>query len=403
MKKLTYILVMVFAIGCGYVRGQKNTTAEQTKEVPVYYKECDGVWNDTCEVFHYWGELNEFDYLFEAPSDKQVEAWKKLCEERNSFQAGNTDGVPYGYLNMNQYVTLWDFYEMWFREDSDTLDVDFTLWRLAQYKDMSLLQDSEYNRFYYLKNAFQGLCLFEGGSQLEMNMKAGVDASFQEFYDRVLLREAVRHSPLHIAQTLKNEEKAWGEYNAAVYFGYRKIHGDPKGFNGSAWPMATCGIAEDDARMREESLTDFYFALTDSLDYQIRHPLSVINSYELKKHTEVSQDRVLKEYQRFMDSFEDDEYNYPVSERKKALQKEMDAWKKWMKYRGVVSSQLHGLCKEAYDNSTNNIRRYKLIMLKNRYEGYGITSGDVMECLLPYTASDEELDGPSFDEKWKAL
>ena len=81
----------------------------------------------------------------------------------------------------------------------------------------------------------------------------------------------------------------------------------------------------------------------------------------------------------------------------------MDEWKKWMKYRGVVSSQLHGLCKEAYDNSTNNIRRYKLIMLKNRYEGYGITSGDVMECLLPYTASDEELDGPSFDEKWKAL
>ena len=172
MKRLTYILVMVFAIGCGYVRGQKNTTAEQTKEVPVYYKECDGVWNDTCEVFHYWVELNEFDYLFEAPSDKQVEAWKKLCEERNSFQAGNTDGVPYGYLNMNQYVTLWDFYEMWFREDSDTLDVDFTLWRLAQYKDMSLLQDSEYNRFYYLKNAIQGLCLFEGGSQLEMNMKA---------------------------------------------------------------------------------------------------------------------------------------------------------------------------------------------------------------------------------------
>ena len=402
MKRVTYILAMVFAIGCGHVRGQKNTTAEQAREAPVYYKECDGVWNDTCEVFHYWVELNEFDYLFEAPSKKQVKAWEKLCEERNSFKPGNKDGVPGGYLNMNQYVTLWDFYEMWFREDSDTLDVDFTLWRLAQYKDMSLLQDSEYNRFYYLKNAIQGLCLFEGGSQLEMNMKAGVDASFQEFYDRVLLREAVRHSPLHIAQTLKNEEKAWGEYSAAVYFGYRKIHGDPKGFNGSAWPMATCGIAEDDARMREESLTDFYFALTDSLDYQIRHPLSVINSYELKKHTEVSQDRVLKEYQRFMDSFEDDEYNYPVSERKKALQKEMDEWKKWMKYRGVVSSQLKGLCKEAYDNSTNNIRRYKLVMLKNRYEGYGITSGEVMECLLPYTASDEELNGQSFDEKWRA-
>ena len=61
MKRVTYILAMVFAIGCGHVRGQKNTTAEQAREAPVYYKECDGVWNDTCEVFHYWVELNEFD------------------------------------------------------------------------------------------------------------------------------------------------------------------------------------------------------------------------------------------------------------------------------------------------------------------------------------------------------
>ena len=81
----------------------------------------------------------------------------------------------------------------------------------------------------------------------------------------------------------------------------------------------------------------------------------------------------------------------------------MNAWKKWMERRATVSSLLAGLCKEVYDNSTNNVRRHKYIMLKNRYQGYGLTSQDVMECLIPYTASDEELDGPSFNERWKVL
>ena len=67
------------------------------------------------------------------------------------------------------------------------------------------------------------------------------------------------------------------------------------------------------------------------------------------------------------------------------------------------SSLLNGLKKDCYDNATNNVRRKKLIMLKNRYQGYGVTSEDIMSCLIPYTASDVELNGPSFDEKWKSL
>jgi hypothetical protein len=81
----------------------------------------------------------------------------------------------------------------------------------------------------------------------------------------------------------------------------------------------------------------------------------------------------------------------------------MDAWKKWQKSRAMVSSLLTGLCKEVYDNSTNSVRRHKYIMLKNRYRGYGLTSNDVMECLIPYTATEEELGGPSFNERWDAL
>ena len=53
---------------------------------------------------------------------------------------------------------------------------------------------------------------------------------------------------------------------------------------GSAWSMAISGIAYDNALMRELSLEDLYFALTDSLDYQFAHKRSMIGEYEIERH-----------------------------------------------------------------------------------------------------------------------
>ena len=74
-----------------------------------------------------------------------------------------------------------------------------------------------------------------------------------------------------------------------------------------------------------------------------------------------------------------------------------------MKSRETVSSMLSGICKTAYDNATNNARRMKLIMLKNCYEGYGVTSQEVIDHLIPYDAIDDQLEGLNFNEKWKVL
>ena len=92
-----------------------------------------------------------------------------------------------------------------------------------------------------------------------------------------------------------------------------------------------------------------------------------------------------------MDSFVENEYAYPVSARTRELTAEMNAWKKWMQGREAVSSLLSGWLKDVYDNSTNNVRRRKYIMLKNRYQGYGAVNGDVLETLISYEASDEEM------------
>ena len=101
--------------------------------------------------------------------------------------------------------------------------------------------------------------------------------------------------------------------------------------------------------------------------------------------------------------FFDPDFSYPLTVRRKALADERDAWKEWMSSRRLVSSRLTGLCKDAYDNSTNNVRRRKLIMLKNRYQGFGLTSGDIMDCILPYTCKDSEMDEFSFEKRWNAI
>lgn len=409
LRYITLGFLMLSTVGCGQRRSVQSVKSDDGTfcAEQLYYKHTDSTrdaWNDTAHVFHYWRTIEKEDYLFDAPTDEQVASWERLCEERNQYDSEQNTGVPGYFLNMNQYVTIYDFRELWYSDDSYIDDINLTLWRLAQYdSNSSYSPDSEYDRFYYLKNVIQGLCLFDAQFQFELNLKAGLEADFQEFYDKVIVREAIRHSNPRIAKALEEEEIAWKNYHAELDSTFRIIDGTPNAFVGSAWPMAISGIAYDDAQMREESLADFYFALTDSLDYRIRHKKSVIGEYDLVKHSTIQEERVLKEYRRFLDSLEDDDFYYPIPERKKALERDMKAWKQWMESRALVSALLNGLCKDVYDNSTNNVRRHKFIMLKNRYQGYGLTSGDVMSCLIPYTATDAELNGPSFDEKWKSL
>ena len=348
-------------------------------------------WYEAVDVYHFWRKLADKDYLFDVPDPKLVIEWIALCEKRSPIDSMMREGFPAYYQNMNQYVTFWDFVELWYNEDSRIADNDLALWRLAQYNHSINLPSSEYEKFSLLKDAIHNLCNFEAEYQYEMNVRSELEADFQELYDRVLVREAIRHSDTSIAKALEKEEKAWQEYHAELDSTFIILDGYPEGLDGARLkPMATSGIALDDAHIRETSISDFYFALVDSLAYS-------------ERHSHISENNIIREYNRFMDSLEETVYNYPIPQRRKALGREMDAWGKWMKSRSVVSSLLTGLCKEAYDNSTNTVRRMKLIMLKNRYSGYGVISGDVWRLQIPYTASDEELDGPSFDERWNAM
>lgn len=110
--------------------------------------------------------------------------------------------------------------------------------------------------------------------------------------------------------------------------------------------------------------------------------------------TKVSADLVLNEYTLFKTilaerskkqkdpEFNDPEWYYPLEEQINALEEDQFAWEKWMKARSVVSSTLDENLRNQYDNLTNNIRRRKLIDLKNRYEGFGMMSEYQYEMIL---------------------
>lgn len=417
--RISLAVTVAVALLCLYGCRLRRTQPAETGFFPtaeLYYEtndeNSDVDWSEEIPVFHYWEEIDQDHYLFDAPSPEQVARWKALCEERNPADSVWRTAVQGPYLNMSQYMTVHDFIELWYHEDSYLLNDSLTLWRLAQYDNRNTgniySNDSEFDRFQQLKNTISGLCLFEGDSQWALNFQAGLEEDFQMFYDRLLVREAVRHSEDALAEALLHEQDAWLGYHAALDSAFRAIDGGAVGMVGSAWPMAISGILEKDALMRARSLEDFYFALTDSLDYENVHRRSMIGQYDIERHAPVGEGKVLAEYRRFMEFFNDKdffepEFNYPVPVLRRILSEEMEAWKGWMASRRAVSTLLTGLCKDVYDNSTNNVRRDKLIMLKNRYQEFGLTSESINECLLSYGCDDSEIDGFSFEKKWNAL
>ena len=366
-------------------------------------------WEEMIPVFHHWRSISLDEFDFDAPSDATVEGWKALCEERNPQDFVSRRFIPGYFGNMNQYMTVNDFVELWYCDESYLYDDELTTWRLMQYDSLSInaVPDSEFDKFYGIKYAIQGLLMYEPQSQWDMNFHSGLEENFQEYYDRVLVREAMRHSDNALADALEKEQEAWLAYHSALDAAFRIIDGNPEGMVGSAWPMAICGILRDDADMRALSLEDFYFALTDRLDYYIAHKRSYIGEYEIKRHDPIDDRMVLEEYRSFMDFCNDERFFtpgecYPVEELKGVLEDEMRAWKGWMSSRMAVSSRLTGLCKDCYDNSTNNVRRNKLIMLKNRYQGYGLVGQSMLDALLPYGCKDSEIESYDFAEKFWA-
>lgn len=106
-------------------------------------------------------------------------------------------------------------------------------------------------------------------------------------------------------------------------------------------------------------------------------------------------------YSAFVDAVSNDKYMDQKEECIKALRHEQDCWNKWIQHRDRVSKKLPNDIRTAYDECTNLTKRTKLLQLKNQNQGLGVTSGDILECVLPDGCSDKELlEYPGFDKVW---
>lgn len=122
------------------------------------------------------------------------------------------------------------------------------------------------------------------------------------------------------------------------------------------------------------------------------------------------EDRSVDEaYDRFInygiadDYVEDDPNNwyFTLEDKKNCLAAEQASWNRWISYREEVSSVLQGKDKKQYDMRTNELRRMKLIQLKNQYQWYGLNSDEWFDHQLDPQCTDRELRNYTFfDSVW---
>lgn len=93
----------------------------------------------------------------------------------------------------------------------------------------------------------------------------------------------------------------------------------------------------------------------------------------------------------FMD---DVDYNVPVVEKHKALQ--TDRKRYYELENCLIASGIDS-------NTLNNLRRDKLILLKNMYRSFNIAEASFYDVLLPFDCTDDELLSYDFDESYKVV
>ena len=328
-----------------------------------------------------WRDLDTELFFGNPPSAQEIEQWKAEFEEVNPYDSIQWLGVDL-YKDTCHYLAVSDFIEFIHGPKCDEYVPDDRrlLWRLDQYDPLvNQKPKMGLDKVLFLRDQYERLLDYECGSQWDMTMWSWLSTDFRDLYGRLLDSEIMKHISPEVSELISAEIKCEGDYYDASSLAYQKIEGSPD-WSGSAFPyrVGCFGILNID--MVNKAKEDFAHSLYDS-SYETTYDRLLITKKLLSL-----------EYDRFTGTFEEEEYWFPVKERKDALNNDRDAFFKWMDARAAVSSQLTGHTKTVYDNATQSIMRQKLIMLKNRFnQDDGYCSNDIAKHLLDNDCSDEEL------------
>ena len=362
---------------------QKEATVEtvETVETEKVVEE-DIDWDELIEVPREWNP--EVDAIF-GPR----KSWKAACEKAFTPEPTERRFVQGYFKGANHYLAVHDFIELWYTEYGNKYKGDdFVYWRLNQFEKIEGGEVTPGERVRRLRQAINDILDYVAGTQWDLNLQAALRDDFADFYCKRLLKEIPASSAMRSA--LGKENEAWNNYQKSIGSAYRLLEGDPSGNNGSSWSMAVCGFSEDNLGMRASSLED----LLDIIEGTFAPG---------KKDVQVGREMVTGEAEAFSKGLKEDDYSYPLAKRVQALELDIRDWGRWMDARSAIRSLLPEEQRELFDASTETILRHKYIMLKNRYEGYGLTSDSVLELLIPYDCDTETLLGPSFQDKKEQL
>lgn len=374
MKNCILILVVgLIMLGCGnrQVRQIEQTEKDSTEiTIKTPY--------DTIHFKFKWRDADSIPYLFSKPSKDKIAEYQRRFDslhrtERYGFydRIGYFRDIPH-ITAVNDFVTLWSATETPYQDD-----LDMILWRINECYPLNC-STSEIERFQRFSEQIDSLLSYSLGSQWDANIQAWLATKLHECKVEIYNNRLLDCNNM-FKDILVSEHSVWKEYEEALYDICDKLVVGKHG--GSGAPMAYGDFFIESYEQRLLSFLDYYFTLIDS-NFQL-----------IEKHRVIPDKMMQKAYSDFYDDLINSDFeDYSVEEKRCALNNDMRFWNKWMAERQKISKQLSLPFKTIYDNCTNNLKRRKLIQLKNQYldhwTGIPQSTADV---LLQQDCSDEEL------------
>ena len=384
MKHLPIILLAIFAVACQNKPASTETAGRVwlspsnqyldtvNAEPAVQEAAADTIdWDAEVDITRLWYPEDRIVHLFGQPSRQVVAKWKDACDRDTLHSVTNLELSRFAY-GVRHLTTFYDLNNLTF---DDVEEDNFIMWRLAQFMGDSITPPTVGSKLELLLQQIEKLLEFDAQFQVEHNMKACMEGYLQHRYNRIAVREIAKERAA-VARFITQDYSLSEKYNKAFSDAFETVNYYDA--MASSYPVTYGESETNEAQMVRSAVNAWVYPDSSRL-------IGIDSRY-------ATIDRVLEEYDTFMNNLEiDDEYYLPIEQRSAALRKEKVAWKKWMDYRTEVSPQLPEPLRSAFDHATRSICRRKLITLKNRYACFGYFSADYEASLLSFDCTDEQI------------
>lgn len=322
-------------------------------------------------------------YLFGKPSPQKISRYKAIIDSlRPNGHLGEGSPFHHKYFTMsNEHkFVLNDIYQLC-TETNIEENINLAVWRINEFYPLSFEPgETEIDRYNKFCKQIDSILSYEPLDQVSFNDSCGLSCVFTHIKTNLYHNRIVAQCDdlLLDPALLAIEFRAWKQYaDQERKFILNKLAEEEAG---SGRDIEFYRVVDESRVQYLQALLNIYFSLTVD-QYHSKNQFGFISNSLLNKA--------------FNDYKQSISFTY-----KKDVEKSYIRWKQWMAQRDKISHTLSGKLKTVYDNSTNIIKRNKLIQFKNRYEQYGCGERSWLNMLLSDDCTDKELTNFDFTKKW---